>query len=187
MQLFLVRGYSATRLEDIAGAAGVAKGTSYNYFENKGRLFLSVIEHNTQCQVDGAMAIVRDHQGSMASLVQVLLTTWWSSVLSKTTGGLLKVVISESTKFPAIASFYLDSVIKPLQEILTDVLRQGEVSGEFREIDAEAVSQALLDNLLMLAQRRVTFNGGTNVEDFSKAVEATFEIFLCGLRRRDAY
>lgn len=181
LKLFLARGYSATRLEDVAALAGVAKGTTYNYFENKGRLFLSVIERSTQCSVDGAMAIIKDHQGSMESLIRILLVTWWDSVLAKTTGGLLKIVISESTKFPAIARFYLDSVIEPLQAILADVVRRGVASGEFREVDAEAVSRVALDNLLMLALRRVTFSNGSKACDFAGAIETTLDVCLHGL------
>jgi len=41
----------------------------------------------------------------MENLIRILLKTWWGSVLSKITGSLLKIVISESTKFPAIAKF----------------------------------------------------------------------------------
>lgn len=181
LKLFLARGYSATRLEDVAALAGVAKGTTYNYFENKGRLFLSVIERSTKCSVDGAMLIIKGHQGSMESLIRILLVTWWDSVLSKTTGGLLKIVISESTKFPAIAKFYLDSVIEPLQAILADVVRRGIASGEFREIDAEAMSRVALDNLLMLALRRVTFSNGSNAYDFAEAIETTLDVCLRGL------
>lgn len=186
LELFLARGYSATRLEDVAALAGVTKGTVYIYFESKGQLFLSVIENNTKCQVDGAIAIVQDHQGTMASLIRILLATWWDSVLSKTTGGLLKIVISESTKFPAIAKFYLDSVIKPLQAILADLMRKGVASGEFREIDAEVVSRVPLDNLLMLALRRVTFSSGSNAYDFAEAIDTTLDVCLRGLIRPTA-
>lgn len=179
LSLFLARGFTATRLEDIADLAGVTKGTIYNYFENKGRLFLSVIEHNTQCQIDGAMAIVRSHQDSMESLIRNLLKTWWESVLSKTTGGLLKIVISESTKFPAIAKFYLDSVIEPLQALLADLVRRGIAGGEFREIDADAASRVPLDNLLMLAVSKVAFNA----DGLAGRVDTTLDIFMYGLRR----
>lgn len=184
LKLFLARGYSATRLEDVAALAGVTKGTLYLYFENKGQLFLSVIERNTKCQVDGAIAIVRDHRGSMESLIRILLTTWWESVLSQTTGGLLKIVITESAKFPAIARFYFDSVIEPLQAILADVVQMGVASGEFRAIEAEAVSRVPLGNLLMLALWRVAFDGGNDPEDLAHAVETTLDVCLYGLKLR---
>lgn len=181
LELFLARGYAATRLEDVASLAGITKSSVYNYFPSKGQLFLSVIESNTQCQVDGALTIVKEHQGSMTSLIRILLTTWWDSVLSKTTGGLLKIVISESAKFPAITRFYLDSVIEPLQMILADVVRRGVASGEFRAIDAEAVSRVPLGNLLMLALWRVTFGETSNTRDFAEDVNTTLDVCLRGL------
>jgi len=35
LELFIERGYAATRLEDVALRAGVSKGTLYLYFANK--------------------------------------------------------------------------------------------------------------------------------------------------------
>jgi AcrR family transcriptional regulator len=186
LELFLARGYAATRLEDVAALAGVTKGTVYNYFDSKEQLFLSVIESNTQCQLDGAMAMVKNHHGSMESLIRILLAAWWDSVLSKTTGSLLKIVISESAQFPAIAQFYLDSVINPLQAILADLVRKGIAACEFRAIDAQAVSQVALDNLLMLALRRVTFSDGSNAPHFAQAIDTTLDVCLCGLIRPPA-
>ncbi len=42
-QLFRERGYSETRMVDIAKAAGVAKSLAYWYFESKEALFLAVV------------------------------------------------------------------------------------------------------------------------------------------------
>src|SRR5262245_47334348 len=42
-ELFEKQGYRKTRIDEIARAAGVAKGTVYLYFENKGMLFVHVI------------------------------------------------------------------------------------------------------------------------------------------------
>jgi AcrR family transcriptional regulator len=42
-QLFRERGYSETRMVDIADAAGVAKSLAYWYFESKEALFLAVV------------------------------------------------------------------------------------------------------------------------------------------------
>ena len=35
LDLFVERGYAATRLDDVARRAGVSKGTLYLYFESK--------------------------------------------------------------------------------------------------------------------------------------------------------
>ncbi|WP_312620524.1 TetR/AcrR family transcriptional regulator, partial [Agrobacterium pusense] len=42
---FTKRGFTATRVEDIADRVGVTKGTVYVYFETKEALFAAMIEH----------------------------------------------------------------------------------------------------------------------------------------------
>jgi AcrR family transcriptional regulator len=41
--LFIAYGYKKTTVDDVAGAAGVAKGTVYLYYQNKAELFLHAI------------------------------------------------------------------------------------------------------------------------------------------------
>jgi len=45
LRIFAERGYSNTRLEDIAAAVGVTKGTIYHYFETKEDLLRQAIDH----------------------------------------------------------------------------------------------------------------------------------------------
>src|SRR5215470_16376162 len=42
---FAERGFSATRLDDIARRAGVTRGTLYLYFPSKEELFKAVVRH----------------------------------------------------------------------------------------------------------------------------------------------
>ena len=43
LQLFVTRGFAATKLEDVARVAGVSKGLPYVYFRSKEDLFKAVI------------------------------------------------------------------------------------------------------------------------------------------------
>src|SRR5882757_8541328 len=43
LDLFVAKGFAATKLEDVAKAAGVSKGLPYLYFKNKEELFKAVI------------------------------------------------------------------------------------------------------------------------------------------------
>ena len=43
LELFVTKGFAATKLEDVAKAAGVSKGLPYLYFKNKEELFKAVI------------------------------------------------------------------------------------------------------------------------------------------------
>jgi AcrR family transcriptional regulator len=46
MENFAKHGFDRTRMEDIASAAGLAKGTLYLYFKNKEGLFYAICDHN---------------------------------------------------------------------------------------------------------------------------------------------
>src|SRR5579862_4698706 len=46
--LFAHRGYAATNIEEIAEAAGIAKGTVYLYFPSKEAVFAGVLESNLE-------------------------------------------------------------------------------------------------------------------------------------------
>ena len=60
--IFTSRGYAAARMDDIAEAAGVAKGTLYLYFSSKQELFVSLLEARTEeyvRTVDGWLADIQ--------------------------------------------------------------------------------------------------------------------------------
>jgi TetR/AcrR family transcriptional repressor of uid operon len=48
MENFAKNGFDRTRMEDIATAAGLAKGTLYLYFKNKEDLFYAICDHNLE-------------------------------------------------------------------------------------------------------------------------------------------
>ncbi|MEN6392180.1 MAG: helix-turn-helix domain-containing protein, partial [Syntrophomonas sp.] len=48
IKVFSQKGYHNTRMEEIAQAAGIGKGTIYEYFESKLQLFQSMMEDSLQ-------------------------------------------------------------------------------------------------------------------------------------------
>ena len=48
MENFSKKGFDRTRVEDIAAAAGIAKGTLYLYFKDKEDLFYAICDHNLE-------------------------------------------------------------------------------------------------------------------------------------------
>ncbi|MBS0508366.1 MAG: helix-turn-helix transcriptional regulator, partial [Proteobacteria bacterium] len=46
LDLFVDKGYAATRVEEVAARAGVSKGTLFLYFPSKQELFKAVVREN---------------------------------------------------------------------------------------------------------------------------------------------
>ena len=67
---FAERGYAATKLEDVAAAAGISKGTIYLYFPTKEDLFRAVVRQAVLPNLEAAEAEFADHTGSAADLLR---------------------------------------------------------------------------------------------------------------------
>lgn len=151
LDLFVERGYAATRLEDIAARAGVAKGTLYLYFAGKEDLFKAVIREGLLPALAQGEQLVREFEGSAGDLLREVLLGWWQLIGSQPVGGLPKLMISEARNFPLIAQFYYDEVIVRGQRLLRAVLARGQAAGEFRAGDLDTLQHIAFAPFLMFA------------------------------------
>lgn len=151
LDLFVERGFAATRLADIAQRCGVSKGTLYLYFESKEDLFRAVVREGLLPRLAEGEALVRDHQGPARELLALLLRRWWALIGSQPIGGLLKLMIAEARNFPAIAQFYHDEVVLRAHRLLSAVLARGQASGEFRTGDEPGLQQVVFAPFMMYA------------------------------------
>jgi AcrR family transcriptional regulator len=73
--VFVTRGYHATRVDDIVAAAGVSHGVFYRYFENKDHLVRALALHATQTVVD-AFNQIPDVAGEPGPAASSALRQW---------------------------------------------------------------------------------------------------------------
>jgi AcrR family transcriptional regulator len=154
LQLFVERGFAATRLEDVAARAGVSKGTLYLYFDNKEELFKAVIREGMLPALAEGEKLLSGFAGSTADLLHEFFAAWWDLVGSKPIGGLPKLIICEAGNFPEPARFYYDEVILRAHRLLRAIVERGQRSGEFIEGDAEILQQIVFAPFLMFTVLR---------------------------------
>ena len=64
LELFVEKGFAATRLDDVAARAGVSKGTLYLYFDSKEALFKAVIQEGIVPILEEGAGLVDSFAGS---------------------------------------------------------------------------------------------------------------------------
>jgi len=158
LDLFVERGYAATRLEDVAAAAGVSKGTVYLYFANKEELFKTVVRENMVPALARGIDLVDRYEGSTPELLRELLLGWWGLIGSTPVAGLTKLIMAESRNFPDIAQFYQDEVMGPGDEMFARVLARGVARGEFRAAPANPTTTLICAPLVFLMLWRSAFS-----------------------------
>jgi AcrR family transcriptional regulator len=151
LDLFVERGFAATRSEDVAARAGVSKGTLYLYYPSKEELLKEVIRHHVINPIAEGMQIIREFDGPTPELLALVLRLWWERIGETRASGIVKLMTSEVRNFPEIAQFYVDEVVTPSNQMLAQVILRGIERGEFREVNVDEVVHALVGPLVFLA------------------------------------
>jgi TetR/AcrR family transcriptional regulator len=135
LELFVEKGYAATKAEEVARRAGVSKGTLFLYFASKEELFKAVVRDNIAGRFPEWNAEFEAFSGSTAELLRHFMILWWERVGATKASGITKLMMSEASNFPELAAFYQQEVIEPGFELIRRILQRGLDRGEFRPID----------------------------------------------------
>jgi AcrR family transcriptional regulator len=183
LDLFVEKGFAATRSEEVASRAGVSKGTLYLYYPSKEELLKEVIRHNVVNQIAEGMEIVRAFEGSSSELLGNVLRLWWERVGETRASGILKLMMSEVRNFPEIAQFWIDEVISPADRMIAGIVQRGIESGEFRPVQVADVVHALMSPLLFLVMNKHSLGAcvASARLDPRAIIEAQIDLALNGL------
>ena len=181
LRLFTERGYAATRLEDVAAAAEISKGTLYLYFANKEELFKAVVRETVLPNLDRAATIAAEHEGSASDLLRKLMRHF-GAMLETEMAAIPKLVIAEAGNFPALARFYAEVVVSRGVALLAGIIERGVRSGEFRAVDVGATVPSILAPFLMMALWKHSLAPHAKLRFDARAVlEGHAELVLRGL------
>ncbi len=151
LELFVEKGFAATRAEEVAKRAGVSKGTLFLYFASKEELFKAVVRENISGRFTEWNAEFDNFHGSSADMLRYSIRAWWERIGSTKASGITKLMMSEASNFPELATFYQHEVIQPGNDLLRRVLQRGIDRGEFEPMDLKYGVYIVLAPMLFLA------------------------------------
>ncbi len=150
LDLFVEKGFAATRMEEVATRAGVSKGTVFLYFSSKEELFKAVVRENISGRFEEWNAEFLNYEGSSADMLHHCMTTWWHRIGSTQASGISKLMISEGGHFPDIVEFYQNEVVQPGHALIRKVLQRGIDRGEFRNLDLDFAVYGVVAAMMFL-------------------------------------
>ena len=150
MDEFIARGYAATRLDDVARRAGVAKGTIYLHFTDKEALFQELIRTALVPLID-RLAVQPPSGGSVRAAIEGFAETFAREVVSRGLAGMRGLIQlgidSGEIRNEALARFP-QIVVAPA---IVAVIWQG-LFGRHAPLDAAEMFRVHLD--LIFGERR---------------------------------
>jgi len=154
LDLFVEKGFAATRSEEVAARAGVSKGTLFLYFPTKEELFKAVVRENISGRFSEWNDEFLSFDGSSEEMVRYCLKVWWERIGETRASGITKLMLSEAQNFPDLAAFYHQEVVQPGQELICRILQRGVERGEFRPMDVEYAAYGLTAPMVFLTMMK---------------------------------
>lgn len=131
LAVFAAHGFEATRLDDVAQRAGVAKGTLYLYFRDKQALFEELIRNAVSPVMEqfGKAAAAPDISPLQA--IERFFKLFETEVLGTERKLLLRLIMAEGPRFPAIAEFYYREVVSRGLAMMRALAERAVREGQF--------------------------------------------------------
>ncbi len=128
---FSARGFAAARLDDVADAAGIAKGTIYLYFRDKETLFQDLILSEmgpVVATLETALAVDLPVRAVAERAVELFVR----EIYGTSRRDIIRLILSEGPRFPQLADFYYREVLSRIIAAVRALLRRALARGELR-------------------------------------------------------
>jgi AcrR family transcriptional regulator len=186
LNLFARNGFAATRMEDIAKAAGLSKAAIYLYFPSKDDVFKALIETRivslrTEIATVGS-AMLDDPVAGLRHVVRL----WAASNADGRMIAIPRIILAESARFPELTDYYHRVVITQMQAILHQLLESGVSKGIFRNIEPKVAARALVAPMMFEMLRRQAFVSEGDEISICELSETFFDLFLNGITATSA-
>jgi AcrR family transcriptional regulator len=178
---FSRNGYAVTTLDQIAERAGVTKGTIYVYFENKEHLFISMVRELMKATLDTVHDMFERHEGSTAELLRAQFGFIYQHVVEdKRRREVVRMLIAEASRFPALADRYHEEIHRPCLELLNKAIQRGMDRGEIRRSAASEYPLVIMAPIALVDLWMMMF-GDRHPLDLKSYFNAHLDLVLNGL------
>jgi len=187
LDLFVEKGFAATRAEEVAARAGVSKGTLFLYFQSKEELFKAVISENIAGRFTEWNAEFDTFDGSSADMLRYAMTMWWERIGATRASGITKLIMSEAHNFPEVTAYYQSEVIQPGQALIRRILQRGVDRGEFVVADMDHAGYSVIAAMVFLVMAKHSLGACVPAGrplDPARYIESQAGIILGGLMVR---
>ena len=134
LDLFAERGFAATRMEDVAARARVAKGTLYLHFADKQALFEGIVRLAVGPRIAALSQIDVRAIVSVRDVIEVMALPSIAELTASRYAAIPRLLIAEGARFPRLAEFYHAEIIQPgkavMRRLMARAIETGEIAGD---------------------------------------------------------
>jgi len=149
LTVFTERGLAGARMEDIAGAAGISKGTLYLYFSGKEELFQEAIREKVAQVLEGLASAAPP--GEPVLRLTRFIEAYWTHLRRPQFASLYRLIMAELHQFPDLVRFYANEASGHTIGLLAEIIEDGIREGAFRSDEPQVTSRMIVGLLVQHA------------------------------------
>ena len=184
VRIFAQKGVVKTKMADIAEAAGIGKGTIYEYFRSKEDIFAETYGHLFQDKED-RIAEVLESSISPEDKLRKFMSVTIEEFLVRDGGEFAGIMMSfwsegiRNHNERIMEIIDLKKVYSEFRDIIAGILEEGIKKGQFRKMDTFITASVIIGALDGILLQYVM---DKNVFSPEQATAALFESFLNGIK-----
>ena len=190
--LFIEKGYQNTKIIDIAEAAGVGKGTVYEYFTGKEELLLMVLSNVVSKDFKRVENSIKKNDDCYNQLISYLkahmdLMQKYGSNLPD----LAQQLLNPANKLSAEIIHILHGIMDHQYHLLWTILDKGQRTGEIYTSNVSLAASTVMGSINYFITLKSQCNSVPNESEFSWAKEAVswteadlMELLMGGLEKK---
>lgn len=145
LDLFIQKGYTNTKIIDIAEGAGIGKGTVYEYFNSKEDLLLNLIIGGIDEYFEGCEKIIHSDRTYTEMLYSILE---FEIVHAKKMGAKMMLFshqfVNSKAGIPCSLMVTLEDIWLKKFNYVQKIIIDGVASGEFREVNVDLAALSIM-------------------------------------------
>jgi TetR/AcrR family fatty acid metabolism transcriptional regulator len=180
IKVFAKKGFYATRVSEIAKAAGVADGTIYLYFKNKDDVLITIFEDGLKQLLEILQRVAESDESFETRITRIIELQLGLLQDQRDLAEVITVNLRQSSR---LLKQYAAPLFMQYIDVIAGVIREGQEEGAFRQdLNPRVVARSLfgaLDAILLTWAL-----GDSDPAALRKAATHCASLILEGLRRR---
>jgi AcrR family transcriptional regulator len=149
LDLFIEKGFAATRVEDIAARAGLSKGAVYLYFPSKEAVLEGIVKRAVVPIASSAVEMAGNYAGDPRTIITMVMKTVATRLTEPRTIAIPKLMMREMINFPDFAKMYREEVLDRVIPIIVGLLKTGIAEGYLRPVDPELTIRSIVGPIML--------------------------------------
>ncbi len=163
LDLFIEKGFAATRVEDIAARAGISKGAVYLYFPSKEKILEGLVQRAILPIANSALSSLRTIEGDPRPIMTGVLKMLGQRLADARLLAIPKLVVREVLGYPELAQMYRREVLDRVMPVIEGLIIQGIAEGYFRPVDPRLTIRSIIGPMMLHVVLAEVFAIGTDI------------------------